>query len=429
MRIRPSKAGLTSKTWSSVTMPFFSANTLMLANFSGARFAGVAIFDGTTFSNSARFGRCRFEGDAWFSSAHTEAMGFFEEAVFQAGVSFARAKADGSLLLRKARFEAARDLGGVTLAQEFELDDAVFVEHVAMAIEAPFVSCQNCQFREGGAILASDLVDLAGASFGAPAVLGPTTTDREDSEVATRGVAEPRLRGINGANVEQLVISGYDLSGCRFAGVHNLDRLRIENRARFAHPPDNGLWSQRRTIFEEHLWRARHGFPGWIEGDLDKTEAAIEAEDISALYRALRKGREDARDHPGAADFYFGEMEMRRHAWKPPRQGSPPSSRTESRLVFLYWLLSGYGLRALPPFVALATLLLLAAVAVDAWGFRPDENFGRAVIFAVGSGVAFGAAPTYELTPTGDVVRIVLRILGPVLLGFALLALRNRVRR
>jgi hypothetical protein len=32
------------------------------------------------------------------------------------------------------------------------------------------------------------------------------------------------------------------------------------------------------------------------------------------LYRALRKGREDAKDEPGAADFHYGEMEMRRHA-------------------------------------------------------------------------------------------------------------------
>ena len=34
---------------------------------------------------------------------------------------------------------------------------------------------------------------------------------------------------------------------------------------------------------------------------------------IAVVYRALRKGREDSRDEPGAADFYYGEMEMRRH--------------------------------------------------------------------------------------------------------------------
>jgi hypothetical protein len=29
---------------------------------------------------------------------------------------------------------------------------------------------------------------------------------------------------------------------------------------------------------------------------------------------ALRKSREDSKDEPGGADFYFGEMEMRRIA-------------------------------------------------------------------------------------------------------------------
>jgi hypothetical protein len=29
------------------------------------------------------------------------------------------------------------------------------------------------------------------------------------------------------------------------------------------------------------------------------------------------QGREDAKDEPGAADFYYGEMEMRRHAGRP----------------------------------------------------------------------------------------------------------------
>jgi Luciferase-like monooxygenase len=41
--------------------------------------------------------------------------------------------------------------------------------------------------------------------------------------------------------------------------------------------------------------------------------------EIATIYRALRKGREDNKDEPGAADFYYGEMEMRRH--DPPSQG------------------------------------------------------------------------------------------------------------
>ena len=44
----------------------------------------------------------------------------------------------------------------------------------------------------------------------------------------------------------------------------------------------------------------------------DKPEA-LSPGAVAVLYRALRKSREDAKDEPGAADFYYGEMEMRRH--------------------------------------------------------------------------------------------------------------------
>jgi hypothetical protein len=65
----------------------------------------------------------------------------------------------------------------------------------------------------------------------------------------------------------------------------------------------------------------------------------------------LRKSREDRKNEPGAADFYYGEMEMRRH-----------SARFWDRFIItLYWALSGYGLRASR---ALGALLALAAITV-----------------------------------------------------------------
>jgi hypothetical protein len=40
----------------------------------------------------------------------------------------------------------------------------------------------------------------------------------------------------------------------------------------------------------------------------------VQPAQLAGLYRALRKARGGAKDKPGAADFYYGEMEMRRHA-------------------------------------------------------------------------------------------------------------------
>lgn len=54
-----------------------------------------------------------------------------------------------------------------------------------------------------------------------------------------------------------------------------------------------------------------------------------------------------AGDEPGAADFYYGEMEMRRNSTATPAW--------ERVILFLYWLLSGYALRASRALLALVT--------------------------------------------------------------------------
>jgi hypothetical protein len=113
----------------------------------------------------------------------------------------------------------------------------------------------------------------------------------------------------------------------------------------------------RLVLAEEHEWGATQGpssgwcgddikRPPWLDeldrrlGVLDESEERTELRPrrIAAIYRALRKGREDEKDEPGAADFYYGEMEMRRP--------DPTRTRAERAILWLYWLVSGYGLRA-----------------------------------------------------------------------------------
>jgi len=139
------------------------------------------------------------------------------------------------------------------------------------------------------------------------------------------------------------------------------------------------------------------------------------------VYRALRKGLESGADEPGASDFYYGEMEMR-------RVGSG-TSRAERFIVNLYWLVSGYGLRAMR---ALAWLLLIVVVAAavlrDSGYVGPEPSFADALLTAI-EGVIPGVPTSGMLTMSGRIVDLVLIILGPVLLGLAALALRNRVKR
>lgn len=151
----------------------------------------------------------------------------------------------------------------------------------------------------------------------------------------------------------------------------------------------------------------------------------LEPAQLAALYRDLRKGREDAKDEPGAADFYYGEMEMRRH--------SPRSPLAERLVLWLYWLVSGYSLRGLRTLAWLAVVIIGLAALLQSVGFNGgDPPLRDAVIYAAQSTVSIPSSNktlTEHVSWAGEVLRIVLRLAGPLLLGLALLSVRNRVKR
>jgi hypothetical protein len=252
-----------------------------------------------------------------------------------------------------------------------------------------------------------------------------------------------------------------------------LARLR-NSGARPAGPPPAG----RRTLVEEHLWRrtqAKHH--GWYPQNCDtpndpdlSPQQPLQPRDIAQLYRALRKGREDSKDEPGAADFYYGEMEMRRHDKTAPW--------AERLVLRLYWLFSGYALRATRAFVALALIVAVFAVLFYINGFQdPEQPFPQRLqttttstqppttataqpptpakagpsppradasmirkvrdgllrldnwTFSAGTATAIIGGPEALLTSKGQAYRVVLRVLGPLLLGLGILSLRGRIKR
>jgi hypothetical protein len=272
------------------------------------------------------------------------------------------------------------------------------------------------------------------------------------------------------AEVANLVIANADLRACRFVGGHNLDQLHLEVATDLLLAPPAGWrigwtlppvwrWTRRRTLAEEHHWRqAQPKGEGWDPAEpqlrgRDKLEPVRPAE-IAALYRALRKGLEDTKDEPGAADFYYGEMEMRRHA--------APRRSADRALLTLYWLVSGYALRASRSLGWLLAVLTLATVLL-AWvgldspsqttlmagtisGTPPHETvrleaathpvvryrsfperLGTAALVAT-EGAVFRTSDQ-ELTYQGRLVQTTLRFVGPILLGLALFSVRGRVKR
>jgi hypothetical protein len=146
-------------------------------------------------------------------------------------------------------------------------------------------------------------------------------------------------------------------------------------------------------------------------------------------------------------------MEMRRMATR-----ADPPHRFENVLLTAYWAVSGYGLRASRAFLTLLLALSVATVLFATVGFGhtqrtvyvpirspianqpvayrqttvPDgkPGFREAAYYSVQSATSLLREPTGEpLTTIGRTVEIALRLLGPLLLGLALLALRGRVKR
>jgi uncharacterized protein YjbI with pentapeptide repeats len=389
------------------------------ASFGDTVFAGDATFTGTVFDGSVWFLRAEFERDAQFDGARFLGdQASFQVAVLRRGatfddaefrttiVGFEGATVDGALSFRNASFARG---GSWTLParKDVFMADAKFEERVELRLETALAFLGGADFRRGATIRArGGEVNLAETSFGAPSVVSSAADGRA------------RVVSVQEADVANLVLADVDLTECRFHRAHHLDGLRLEDVVFLPAPPSRA--SPRQTLFEEAQWR---------RGDWGALEPAA----IAPLYRALRKGLEDSRDEPGAADFYYGEMEMRRHA---AVGRTVPGARTKSRwehvVLWLYWLVSGYGLRASRALAALALTIAVFSVLLWQFGFDPQQAYLRALLYSAESTSSLFRTPELRnasLTYGGEALQIVLRVLGPLFLGLAILSLRGRVKR
>jgi uncharacterized protein YjbI with pentapeptide repeats len=408
-------------------------------SFRRAAFAGTADFSDTTFAHAADFGGATFRGDTEFESVTT----------------------GGDALFSGASFEQTRAIGPLLIRHELVLDDTRFTQPVRIEASTPALACRQAkfsggvQFRLRWAAVILDDTEFAGPSTltGIPRLTGDTLADTEHKTASAwqaervtqnspRPVSgQPRLLSLQRANVARLGLSRVDLADCRFAGAHNLDELRLEADVTLATAPARLGQDRRRVIAEERAWRARRSrhwtAPEWPEW-AGETPAVLEAGQIAGLYRALRKGREDSRDEPGAADYYYGEMEMRRHA-RIHTAGSEASGftggvargRTERGILTVYWAVSGYGLRALRALAWLTGLIAGFAVAFHLTGFTVPPHpstYWTSLLYAFRATLSL-TDDEVKLTAWGNLLQALLRLTGPVLLGLALLALRGRVKR
>ncbi|MFE6838585.1 pentapeptide repeat-containing protein [Streptomyces sp. NPDC057705] len=328
------------------------------ARFTGATFSANARFDRATFSTHAWFDGAAFSDNAWFTGATFSAGAWFGRAAFSAGALFGRATFsthawfDGVAFSDNAQFDgatfsAAPLLGPLVCQGRLDLSGAAFVAPLTIEATAVEVRCVRTRWESTATLqLRYAEVDLSDAvvtqpiavtAHTAPFVTGGGSVVDETALTHTAGVQRDpgvRISSLRGVDAAHLVLTNTDLTGCRFFGAFHLDQLRLEGETVFARTPvgtdvRRGIplrWTDRLTLAEEHHWRA---LPeqrprlraGWTPAPPEPGPAACPPGPpaLAALYRQLRKAFEDGKDEPGAADFYYAEMEMRRLG--PPRSG------------------------------------------------------------------------------------------------------------
>jgi hypothetical protein len=384
--------------------PFGGTIFLRAADFSEAVFGGIAAFNDAEFCGCARFDDSKFE------------VARFGASKFGGDVSFLNANVMTELKLESVSITGALSLDGIRAAGQVDVRAA-----------ATSVTCTHGLFS-GRATLQLE---------GSPLILTDTVFEQSARVDGLSGgpVSVSSLRGVD---AEHLTLANADLSHCLIYGLRRPEQLRLAGHIKFLPTPRGWRprwgwlrwrWTNRNALYEEHLWRQHSDRYADIwppidpAGHVNETAPIPEPELLAVLYRQLRQAIENARNEPGAADFYYGEMEMRRIS---------TDRRDERLLLTLYWLVSGYGLRASRSLFLLAALILLAALGLQRAGF-PGTTHGYADCLLYASGSVFsldliGHLGTV-LTDWGQLIRITLRVCGPLLLGLGALAVRGRIKR
>ncbi|MET8576685.1 pentapeptide repeat-containing protein [Streptomyces sp. NPDC005012] len=449
------------------------------AGFLQVSFARVARFDRVSFSHDAWFGDASFAHDAWFDDVSFGGDAYFDRASFSGSAGFHSVCFSGDARFDGARFEAASRLGPLVCGRRVVLDGAVLQQPVTLEMAARQVSCARTRWASTATLrLRYAELDLRDAVFEYPVLVAAGLTRFTRSEPATGWLPETelsdlepgvRLRSVGGADVAHLALHDVDLSTCRFAGAIHLDQLKVDGWCTFTTAPPGWSrhfpwrWSRRNTLIEEHHWRTlvapspeRAASSGWKSPPPDAPHLKPAA--VAALYRQLRKSLEDGKNEPDAADFYYGECEMRRH--------DTTRSRGERALLGLYWALSGYGLRAARALAWLGAAMTVTVAVMMLWGLPAHDpkptTTGRQA--AAGEEIVLITDTPAPVDPTGPAdervtaerleksLRVVInsvlfrssgqnlttigtytemasRLVEPVLLGLAVLAVRSRVKR
>ncbi|NWF26051.1 pentapeptide repeat-containing protein [Streptomyces sp. PKU-EA00015] len=425
--------------------------------FAGARLRGRAKFSDCRFAGGTRFSDTTFEGRVSFRNC-IFAAATFTNVTFGSGLTFRWSEMSGrfqftgvsiheTLDIAETRFSSTVEIGPAACRNEVIATNSNWANGARISVATPRIDLSQARFEKSLALnVRYAAITLEGSTFEEASVItgvppfefsAPDGRVRlDESAVAdSTGVDTPSIVSLRRADLANLALSNVALTKCQFSESHNLDKLRIDGDARFGRSPHGwrrsskfpyfSHWIDRKVINEERQWRRQNGWRRPWSNDRRRTSVHLaSADSIAQVYRSLRKAQEESRNDPGAADFYYGEMEMRRHSQNTPR--------AERLIIWLYWVTSGYGLRASRAIVILSAAILSTSWATVNFGFTGHApSFTSTLMYYLESMVSIrndGLGST-QFNTVGAALRLFLKVVGPVALALSILAVRNRVKR
>jgi uncharacterized protein YjbI with pentapeptide repeats len=343
-----------------------------------------------------------------------------QDCSFEGPLEAARVRPRRTLTFDRCRFHDTRALE-LRAGEQVRLRGSSFSESVSLRVKSPVLYTAASSFDQGADIhlRPGSFADFARTSFQGPSLIA----------TAPGKGAPARIAPLDGTRIERLALQGLDLSQCAFGRLHHLEGLLISGRGQLGLAPPVVEGSYQREVLADEVLR-RSGRSSrmlawapviWRPPAALKARPAANPAAIADLYRALRKAREDSGDYPGAADFYYGEMEMR-------REGA--GTWVERVLLTGYWALSGYGMRAARTLVFFALLVLLISAGMQTSGLEDPPSYWHTVAWTTTDSISLVRPIEHlGLTPVGMYLSFLIRLVGPALIALMAFALRSRVRR
>ncbi len=415
----------------SFTNTEFSGN----ADFTGAKFSGEARFGGAKFVGNANFGRAAFSGNANFREATFSRVGFYDatfgkanfgRAVFREGAGFLDATFNGNADFSDATFGEAH-FGCATFSGETDFFETTFngeayfseaaFDGKTIFYKATFSGSADFELAtfSGSARFRgtefTEAVSFRGASFLGRTLFQGGKRDQKRVHVFLGRGSEAEC-DFTDAVIDLLAVlsfRGVDLTRCKFLGT---DLRKVE--------------------LTDVIWaRLGRRFGIYDQLDAERNGRTDEYPFIERLYREIKQNYEDRRDYERASDFHYGEKEMRRRN---------PKTRPGLRfLLTLYWLFSGYGERWVRPLICGAILLVVCAGLYLLLGLHPKSGGATLDVTSLWDWLRSGfysfrvmtLLRPDDLAPIryAKLVKAFESLAGPLLIGLAALAIRQRLKR